>query len=356
MPAPRVSSGWAATASDFSEKADASSAVATSGHSPARKLPPMTDCGAKPIEWTTPSRWSVCSRTQSARAARSSAFVTSSSTTGASVGSRRAVTWVSRSWRPKEVRMTVAPSCWARRATWKAIELSLRTPVTRRVLPSRSPIAVSCREGGSVAHAESAVDGDDGPGDVGGGGRGEVLDGADDVGDVPEAAGRDRGAQLVLLRLGQRPGHVGVDEAGGDDVGGDVPRAELAGDGACHADEAGLGGGVVGLAGVAVHPDDGAHEDDASAALADHALGHPPHAAEDAGEVDVEDLLELLVAHPHEQLVARHAGVGDEDLDRHDARPAAHPDERPGVRGGPRRESTTRLRMGGAWVRAHAAH
>src|SRR5690606_25223154 len=122
------------------------------------------------------------------------------------------------------------------------------------------------------------VDGDDGPGDVGGGGRGEVLDGADDVGDVPEAAGGDRGAQLVLLRLRQRARHVRVDEPGGDDVRGDPAGAELARDGPGHPDEAGLGGRVVDLPGVAVHADDGAHEDDAAAALADHALGHAPHA------------------------------------------------------------------------------
>ena len=53
---PPVSSGCVATASDFSEYAETSSAVATSAHSPARKLPPMTDCGANPIECTTPSR------------------------------------------------------------------------------------------------------------------------------------------------------------------------------------------------------------------------------------------------------------------------------------------------------------
>ena len=33
-------------------------------------------------------------------------------------------------------------------------------------------------------------------------------------------------------------------------------------------------------------------------------LGRPAHAAERPREVDVEDLVELLVAHAHEQLVA----------------------------------------------------
>ena len=45
--------------------------------------------------------------------------------------------------RPKDVRMTLAPSSCAIRATWKAIEESIRTPVTSRVLPSRSMSCLS---------------------------------------------------------------------------------------------------------------------------------------------------------------------------------------------------------------------
>jgi len=88
------------------------------------------------MECTTPSRWSTCSRTVSAKAARSSADVTSRRTTGAGLGSLRAISSVSCSWRPKEVRTTSAPSCWARRATSKAMDDSVSTPVTRIFLPS----------------------------------------------------------------------------------------------------------------------------------------------------------------------------------------------------------------------------
>src|SRR5665648_680974 len=88
------------------------------------------------MECPTPSRWSTCSRTVSARAARSSWDVTSRPTTGGGLGSRRATSSVSRSWRPKEVNTTSAPSCWARRATWKAMDASVSTPVTRIFLPS----------------------------------------------------------------------------------------------------------------------------------------------------------------------------------------------------------------------------
>jgi hypothetical protein len=51
-------------------------------------------------------------------------------------------------------------------------------------------------------------------------------------------------------------------------------------------------------------------------AQADHALGGTPGAAEGAGEVGVEDAVELLVAHPHEQGVLGDAGIGDQHLDR----------------------------------------
>src|SRR5690554_4520982 len=299
MPAPRTMRGLAATASDLREKAETSRAVATSAHSPPRKLPPMTDCGAKLIEWTTPSRWSTCSRTRAASAARSSASVTSSWTTGASRGKRREIACVSRNWRPKDVKTTSAPSSWASRATWNAIELSVRTPVTRSFLPSRRPIScvrpfvgVLVRRR-SVAHAEAAVDGDDGSRDVGGVvGREEVHD-AGDLVRRREASRGDRGLVRGLGRLGQLGRHRRLDEPGGDDVRGDAAPAELAGHGPGDADQPGLGCRVVDLTGPAVQPDDGGDEHDAPTPEADHALARAPHAAEGPGEVDVEDRLEV---------------------------------------------------------------
>ena len=65
--------------------------------------------------------------------------VTSSSSTGGGSGSRLAIR-STRLSRPNPVSTTVAPSCWAIRATWKAIEASVSTPVTRIRLPSRIPI------------------------------------------------------------------------------------------------------------------------------------------------------------------------------------------------------------------------
>ena len=45
--------------------------------------------------------------------------------------------------RPKEVSTTSAPWSCARRATWKAIEESMRTPVTSSFLPSSNMAGLS---------------------------------------------------------------------------------------------------------------------------------------------------------------------------------------------------------------------
>src|SRR5690606_24439240 len=283
-----------------------------------RKLPPMTLCGANPIEWTTPSRPSTCSETRSASASRSSVELTSRCTTGASAGSRREITWVSRYALPKLVSTTVAPSCWASLATWNANELSTSTPVTRMRLPSSSPTPGSfrCSSVRSVPHAEAAVDRDDGAADVGGVVGRDELDGCRDLLRLREATRGDGGAVLLLRGLGQRLRHRGVDVAGRDDVARDATPAELTGDRAGHADQRRLRRGVVDLAGRAVQPDDRGDEHDATVAAAHHVLRHPTHAPERPGEVDVEDVGEVLVRHPHEQRVLGDTGVGDQHLHR----------------------------------------
>src|SRR3546814_4263589 len=69
------------------------------------------------------------------------------------------------------------------------------------------------------------------------------------------------------------------------------------------------------MAGDADHRGD---VDDAALARLHHAAHHRLAAAEDAGEVGVEDRLPVLVLHPHQQVVAGDAGVVDEDRDRAD--------------------------------------
>ena len=103
-----------------------------------------------------------------------------------------------------------------------------------------------------------------GAGDVGGVGGGQEGDDAGDLVGVAMRAERHGGGELGQALVAERGGHVGRDGPGRDDVDGDAARAELAGQRAGEADEAGLGGGVVGLAGRAEQADDRRHEDDAA--------------------------------------------------------------------------------------------
>src|SRR5690606_28390572 len=144
---------------------------------------------------------------------------------------------------------------------------------------------------------------------------GEVADGRGDIGRSAQAA---HGLQLLhaLVDLvGEAGRHVGLDEAGGDDVGRHALAAEFAGKGLGETDEAGLGGGVVGLAGVAHHAGGAADVDDAAEAALHHGPGGSAAGDEGALEVHADDLVELLIAHAHQQVVAGDAGVVDEDVE-----------------------------------------
>ena len=114
--------------------------MATSSHSVFRKFPPNAASGAKPIECTKPSKPDRCFLTSPARFSRCSLFETSSSITGAVFGNLVAILWVMLIARPKEESTISAPSSWAIFATWKAIEESVSTPVTKILLPSSIPI------------------------------------------------------------------------------------------------------------------------------------------------------------------------------------------------------------------------
>ena len=92
--------------------------------------------------------------------------------------------------------------------------------------------------------------------------------------------------------------------------------AELAGQRAGHADQPGLAGGVVDLAGRAEQADHRGDEDDPAAAQPQHALGGPLGDPERAGEVGVDDAGPVVLAHPQQQGVRGDAGVGDQHLDR----------------------------------------
>src|SRR5580692_5762701 len=115
------------------------SATETSSQ-PAANMPlPRQSGGAKPMAWRMPSRRGQRSATALPAAANCSGEVTSISRTSGSVGSLRAVRRVRLRARPAPDRMISAPSSWAILAVAKAKEASVRTPVIRSRLPSRSP-------------------------------------------------------------------------------------------------------------------------------------------------------------------------------------------------------------------------
>src|SRR4051812_25647121 len=92
--------------------------------------------------------------------------------------------------------------------------------------------------------------------------RGEIGNGGGNVSGLTQPLQRNRLRQPGALHLAQRIGHRGHDEAGGDDIDGDPARGDFLRQGFGHADHAGLGGGIVGLAGVAGGTDDGGNVDD----------------------------------------------------------------------------------------------
>ena len=124
----------------------------------------------------------------------------------------------------------------------------------------------------SMSHAEAAVDGDDGTGDVGRIGRGEE---GDDAGDLVGSAIRPSGTAAVssAIRFSPSAAVMSVSTGPGATTLTVMPREpELAGERAGEADQAGLRRRVVGLTGRAEQADDRRHEDDPALAGAEHAL------------------------------------------------------------------------------------
>ena len=132
--------GRQAMVKEASEYAETWTAVPTSLHGVDKNLPPRAVSGlAKASECTSPSSRSTCAPTASASPARCSSLVTSTSSSGGTGSSFLITRRVRLIARPKFDTRTVAPSAWAIRATWKAIEVSSVTPATRTFLPSRIP-------------------------------------------------------------------------------------------------------------------------------------------------------------------------------------------------------------------------
>lgn len=162
----------------------------------------------------------------------------------------------------------------------------------------------------SVAHAKATVDGDDGAGDIPR--LCEEQRGPRDVLSLAKTCCRD--TLLVSLDdlLVQHGGHVGLDEPGCDHVGGDIPRTQLAGEAAGHADQRGLGRRVVDLPGRSEHPNHGRDQDDAPETCLGHGARRTPHHPEGACQVGVDHRVPVGVRHARQQVVLRDTSVGNE--------------------------------------------
>ena len=139
----------------------------------------------------------------------------------------------------------------------------------------------------------------------------------DESGDVfgdAESVHGDAGEDLGFEVFGEFFDHAGEDVARGEGVGGDVSSGDFLGDGLGQADEGGLGGGVVGLAGVAGDAHDGGHVDDAAASLADHEGQDGPGAEESAAEIHVEGVVPFGGSHAHEESIIADSRVIDENI------------------------------------------
>ncbi|CAB4924196.1 unannotated protein [freshwater metagenome] len=168
-----------------------------------------------------------------------------------------------------------------------------------------------------------AADPDGLAGDAGGLVGGEEGDQPGDVLRRPEAqllagVGRQRVAVLQRGDVGLEEGHRLRHRGGGhrdDGVHGDLRPGQLHRPGAHHADDPGLGRGVVGLAEVADLAGGGADADD-PAALALLAQLHRggAGAGERAAQVGGDDRVELLVGHLPQRGVAQDAGVVDQHV------------------------------------------
>src|SRR5580704_2871888 len=113
-------------------------------------------------------------------------------------------------------------------------------------------------------HGHSTIDVNRLSGDVGGLIGGEIDRGRRDLVRRSEPSGWNLLQNGFALLVVQRVRHRRLDESGGDAVGGDVALGVFGAQGLDHADQAGLRGGVIALAGIAGDADDGGDRDDAA--------------------------------------------------------------------------------------------
>src|SRR5215203_1628522 len=137
----------------------------------------------------------------------------------------------------------------------------------------------------------------------------EVADGAGYLFGLAEATERDGLQELTLRLLGDGGDHVRLYKAGADRVHGDAVAGELLGGGLGEAEQARLGGRVVGLADVTGLAHEGAHVDDLAAALLHHVRQRRVQRVEGAVKVYLDDLVPILDRELLQGAIYVYAGV-----------------------------------------------
>ena len=170
------------------------------------------------------------------------------------------------------------------------------------------------REGRSL-HRHAAVADEYLPGDVASLIRGEEEGAVSDIFRLTEVTQGDAGEHGFLRLFGDGISHVSGDEAGGDGVDGHLAAGDFLSHGFSEADDACLGGGVVGLAEVAGHADDGAQVDDAAGGALHQCALQGFDKEEYALEVGGDDSIPIALFHAHQQTILGDTGVVDQDID-----------------------------------------
>src|SRR3984957_16742800 len=166
-----------------------------------------------------------------------------------------------------------------------------------------------------LSHVHAAVHVEDLAGDITGFVAGEKDDGGGDVAVQAETAERDHGFHFVFDFLRERVGHRRFDEAGRNGVHGDAARGDFDGDGAGEADESGLGGDVIRLAGVAGLGHHRADIDDAAGTLLEHSAERLLDAEMRPGKVGANYSVPVFEPHAQRQRVAGDGRVIDQDVE-----------------------------------------
>src|SRR5450631_2719101 len=134
-----------------------------------------------------------------------------------------------------------------------SMRISLQARMTRTAISPRLAMSTFLKTGMGSGHHHAAIDVEDLAGDVAGSVAGQEGNGLGNVFGGALATSRDQLQHGVDGGFGHALPDVGVDHPRGHGVTGDASGGDFARRGTGEADHAGLGGGVVGLPGVAHH-------------------------------------------------------------------------------------------------------